>query len=215
MITRAARTLLLISSMVVAPYIVAQAGRTIPSGAEIKVRTDQAITADPASVGRTFTATVSQDVNDSSGNVAIPKGSQAVLAAVQGDKQNEVALDLQAVTVNGRSYALSSGGATTAGKEGVGKNTRTAKYVGGGALAGTLIGALAGGGKGAAIGALAGGAAGAGAQTLTKGGKVNIPAETQLSFKLAQDLQMHRGGNYGQGNGRHRLPPPETQPQPQ
>src|SRR5690349_4393086 len=61
MITRAARTLLLISSMVVAPYIVAQAGRTIPSGAEIKVRTDQAITADPASVGRTFTATVSQD----------------------------------------------------------------------------------------------------------------------------------------------------------
>ena len=215
MITRAARTLLLISSMVVAPYIVAQAGRTIPSGAEIKVRTDQAITADPASVGRTFTATVSQDVNDSSGAVAIPKGSQAVLAAVQGDKQNEVALDLQAVTVNGRSYALSSGGttATTAGKEGVGKNTRTAKYVGGGALAGTLIGALAGGGKGAAIGALAGGAAGAGAQTLTKGGKVNIPAETQLSFKLAQDLQMQRGG-YAHGNGRHTLPPPQTQ-QPQ
>jgi hypothetical protein len=214
MITRAARTLLLIGSMVVAPYIVAQAGRTIPSGAEIKVRTDQAITADPASVGRTFTATVSQDVNDSSGNVAIPKGSQAVLAAVQGDKQNEVALDLQSVTVNGRSYALSAGGATTAGKEGVGKNTRTAKYVGGGALAGTLIGALAGGGKGAAIGALAGGAAGAGAQTLTKGGKVNIPAESQLSFKLAQDLQMHRGGAYGQGNGRHTLPPPQTQ-QPQ
>ena len=64
MITRAARTLLLISSMVVAPYIVAQSGRTIPSGAEIKVRTDQAITADPASVGRTFTATVSQDVTE-------------------------------------------------------------------------------------------------------------------------------------------------------
>lgn len=212
MITRAARTLLLISSMVVAPYIVAQSGRTIPSGAEIKVRTDQAITADPASVGRTFTATVSQDVNDSSGNVAIPKGSQAVLAAVQGDKQNEVALDLQSVTVNGRSYALSSAGTTTSTKEGVGKNKRTAKYVGGGALAGTLIGALAGGGKGAAIGAIAGGAAGAGAQTLTKGGKVNIPAESELSFKLAQDLQMRRGG-YGQDNGRHTLPPPQTQPQ--
>jgi hypothetical protein len=214
MITRAARTLLLISSMIVAPYIVAQGARTIPTGAEIKVRTDQAITADPSNVGHTYTATVSQDVKDSNGNVAIPKGSQAQLAAVQGDKANEVALDLQSVTVNGRSYALSSGGVTTSGKEGVGKNKRTAKYVGGGALAGTLIGALAGGGKGAAIGALAGGAAGAGAQTLTKGGKVNIPAESELSFKLAQDLQLRRGSS-AQGSDRHRLPPPETPQQPQ
>jgi len=214
MITRAARTILLISSMIVAPYIVAQSGRTIPNGAEIKVRTDQAITADPSNVGHTYTATVSQDVKDSSGNVAIPKGSQATLAAVQGDKANEVALDLQSVTVSGRSYALSSGGATTSGKEGVGKNKRTAKYVGGGALAGTLIGALAGGGKGAAIGALAGGAAGAGAQTLTKGGKVNIPAESELSFKLAQDLQLRRGG-FSQGSSRQKLPPPQTQQPPQ
>jgi len=191
--------------MIAAPYIVAQSGRTISSGEEIKVRTDQAITADPSHVGQTYTATVSQDVKDSSGGVAIPKGSQAVLAAVQGDKANEVALDLQSVTVNGRSYALSSANVKTSAKEGVGKNKRTAKYVGGGALAGTLIGALAGGGKGAAIGALAGGAAGAGAQTLTKGGKVNIPAESELSFKLAQDLQM-RGGSFSQGGKRHKLP---------
>jgi hypothetical protein len=59
-------------------------------------------------------------------------------------------------------------------------------------VAGTLIGALAGGGKGAAIGALAGGAAGAGAQTLTKGKNVNIPAETDLKFKLAEDVALRR-----------------------
>ena len=76
-------------------------------------------------------------------------------------------------------------------KEGVGKNKRTAKYVGGGALAGTLIGAIAGGGKGAAIGALAGGAAGAGAQQLTKGKEIKIPAETEMTFRLDQDLQLH------------------------
>src|SRR5947199_8387202 len=99
-------------------------------------------------------------------------------------------MDLQSVTVNGRSYALSSGSVTTSAKEGVGKNKRTAKYVGGGALAGTLIGAIAGGGKGAAIGALAGGAAGAGAQTLTKGKQINIPAETEMGFHLNQDLQL-------------------------
>src|SRR5207244_7207406 len=38
------------------------------------------------------------------------------------------------------------------GTEGLGKNKRTAEMVGGGAVLGTLIGAIAGGGKGAAIG---------------------------------------------------------------
>jgi hypothetical protein len=94
--------------------------------------------------------------------------------------------------VNGRTYLVQSNSAAQTGKEGVGKNKRTAKYVGGGAVAGTLIGALAGGGKGAAIGALAGGAAGAGAQTLTKGKNVNIPAETDLKFKLAEDVALRR-----------------------
>ena len=54
---------------------------------------------------------------------------------------------------------------------------------------GAVLGAIFGGGKGAAIGALAGGAGGAGAQVYT-GRKKEIPAETELSFKLAQDLQM-------------------------
>ena len=45
---------------------------------------------------------------------------------------------------------------------GVGANKRTAEMVGGGAVLGTLIGAIAGGGKGAAIGAVAGAGAGAG-----------------------------------------------------
>ena len=39
------------------------------------------------------------------------------------------------------------------GEQGIGKNKRTAEYVGGGAVLGTLLGAIAGGGKGAAIGA--------------------------------------------------------------
>jgi hypothetical protein len=48
---------------------------------------------------------------------------------------------------------------------------------------------LLGGGKGAAIGALAGGGAGAGAQVLT-GRSKGLPAETQLSYRLAQPLQL-------------------------
>ena len=54
---------------------------------------------------------------------------------------------------------------------------------------GAVLGAIFGGGKGAAIGALAGGAGGAGAQVYP-GRKKIFPAETELKFKLAQDLQM-------------------------
>ena len=57
------------------------------------------------------------------------------------------------------------------------------------AAASALLGAIAGGGKGAAIGAAIGGAGGAGAQVLT-GRKKEIPAETELKFKLAQDLEL-------------------------
>ena len=158
---------------------------TVPSGAEIKVRTDQQITATPADAGRHYTGSISEPVNDANGRTVIPKGARAELTAVK--EGSKVALDLNSVTVDGRRYAIES----SAYKEGsLGANKTTAKYAGGGALAGTLIGALAGGGKGALIGAVAGGAAGAGAQVLTKGKNINVPAETVLTFKTAQALQM-------------------------
>ena len=56
---------------------------------------------------------------------------------------------------------------------------------------GTLIGAIAGGGKGVAIGAVAG--AGAGTQVLTRGKTVKVPAETTLRFKLDQPLDVASG----------------------
>ena len=162
---------------------------TIPAGTEIPVRTDQAIHADVdnTTTSRTYTARVSEDVRDADGNVLIPRGAPATLAAMRdGDT---LTVDLRSVRVNGRRYEVTAGD-VAAGKEGVGKNKRTGKYVGGGAIAGTIIGAIAGGGKGAAIGALAGGAAGAGAQTLTRGKKLDIPAESTLKFKLQEDLRL-------------------------
>lgn len=164
--------------------------QTIPSGAEIKVRTDTAITATTSrNVGRHFTGRVTSDVRDAGGAVIIPRGSPATLVVERNG--NQVGLDLSSVSVNGRRYAIES---KTMTQGGVGKNSRTAKWTGGGALAGAVIGAIAGGGKGAAIGALAGGAAGAGAQTYTKGKSLDIPAETELNFKLAQELVLRPYG---------------------
>lgn len=62
--------------------------------------------------------------------------------------------------------------------------------VGGGAALGTLIGAVAGGGKGAAIGAITGAAGGAAIQVLTRGKEVNVPAETVLTFRLDQPWRL-------------------------
>ena len=180
-----------------AAVAVAQRAATIPSGTEITVRTDEAIHADAqadaqdTNASRMYTGKVSEDVRDSDGRVLIPKGSPAELAAIRDN--DGLALGLRSVRVRGERYSVDSQDvAAGSQKEGVGKNKRTGKYVGGGAVGGAIIGALAGGGKGAAIGALAGGAAGAGAQTLTRGKKLSVPAETNLRFHLEQSLRLDR-----------------------
>jgi len=163
--------------------------RVVPKDTDLKVRTDSAIPAKPADNAK-YTASVSSDVKDGSGAVIIPRGSRATLVAVPNTDGKDTTLDLRSVSVGGQRYLLTTqtkSGSSAPG--GLGANSRTGKYVGGGAAVGAVLGAIFGGGKGAAIGALAGGAGGAGAQVYT-GRKKEIPAETELSFKLAQDLQM-------------------------
>jgi len=179
--------ILLTMLLLIAPLF-AQTGRIVPKDTEIKVRTDVAIPAKPAA-GASYTATVSDDVKDNSGAVLISRGSRARLVAVSQGANNDVTLDLRYITLEGRRYLLTNASEGKSGPGGLGANKRTAKYVGGGAAVGAVLGAIFGGGKGAAIGALAGGAGGAGAQVYT-GRKKAIPAETELKYKLADDLQL-------------------------
>src|SRR5512144_46802 len=81
----------------------AQTTRILPQGSEIKVRTDTAIPAKPAS-GQVFTADVSDDVMDKTGAVAIPRGSRAQLVATPSPDGKDMVLDLRSVTANGRRY---------------------------------------------------------------------------------------------------------------
>jgi hypothetical protein len=170
---------------------------TLAKGTEIKVRTDIAIPATPR-VGARYAATVSDDVASEGGGVAIPSHSRATLVAERTGNGKDTALDLRSVTVGGKTYALVSAGSKTSGTGTLGANRRTAKYVGGGAVVGAVLGALLGGGKGAAIGALAGGAAGGGAQVLT-GKKKGMPAETALTYKLAEPLTLRAVGSASTG----------------
>ncbi len=162
---------------------------TIPNGTNIPVRTNERIDVRGSRDGRVYSGIVDRDVLDSRGRLAIPRGSGAELI-VRDAGNRLLSVDLDSVIVNGQRYSVRTEDVTRSGsnREGIGKNARTGEYVGGGALFGTIIGAIAGGGKGAAIGALAGGAAGAGTQVLTRGSAVRIPAEALLTFRLERSL---------------------------
>jgi hypothetical protein len=169
---------------------------TIPAGTELTIRTNENINATPQDVGRTYSAEISKDIMGGNGQVLVPRGSPAELTiakvgtSTMGVGSNEAALALRSVTVNGRSYQVQSATQQASGNRGIGANKRTAEMTGGGALLGTVIGAIAGGGKGALIGAVVGGAGGAAAQVLTRGKEVKVPAESVLTFKLDQPLTL-------------------------
>jgi hypothetical protein len=130
------------------------------------------------------------------GGLAIPKGADATLIVRASEGQgklkgrSELALDLASVTVRGRRYRLDTQDIVQQGTQGVGKNKRSAEFIGGGAALGAIIGGIAGGGKGAAIGAAAGAGGGVGAQTLTRGKNVSVPPESVLDFELNAPLRI-------------------------
>ena len=189
----------------------AQSGGTIPTGTTIPVRTDDEINV-AKSDGRIFTGAVDEEVKDTRGNVALPRGTPVELM-VKSVGTNEYALDLESVTVNGRRLAVQTETAVVAPEreEGVGANSRTGRYVGGGAAIGAIIGAIAGGGKGAAIGGAVGAAGGAGAQVLTRGDRVKVPSESLVTFRLEQALRTGVADNGFSRNGFHYHPGYGTQ----
>lgn len=174
-------------------YVVSAQSDRLSSGSQITVRTNDSIDAKDSNEGRIYTAVVDKDVTDRTGKVVIPRGSDAELI-VRDTSDNNLVLDLESVRVNGRRYSVSTTDENVASdasrdrREGVGANSRTGKYVGGGAVIGSIIGAIAGGGKGAAIGAATGAGAGAVTQTVTRGGEVRVPSESLVTFRLDRPL---------------------------
>ena len=77
------------------------------------------------------------------------------------------------------------------------KNTkkRDAGIIGGAAVVGTAIGAIAGGGSGAAKGAAIGGGAGAGTVLATKGKEVELAPEARLTFTVDKSFQVAAAAN--------------------
>lgn len=157
---------------------------TVPSGTAITVNLDQSISSKDARVGQSVAGSVAQDVV-AGGKTVIPKGSRATLTVASAQASGRLStpgklwLKLDSVEVHGKTYALST---NSAGQTMGSKAKRDTVAIGGGAAAGAIIGALAGGGKGAAIGTLAGAGAGTAGAAATGKKDVEFPAETKLRF---------------------------------
>lgn len=160
----------------------------IDAGTFITIRTRAAIESNRRD-GRVYAASVDNDVWDDYRRLAvpaIPRGAPAELQ-VRTARDGDLILDLDTVVVGGRRYTVASSPTRIdAGQRNQGDNP--AAYVGGGALLGTIVGAIAGGGKGAAIGAIAGAAGGA--ALMTQGKNIRVPAGSVLTFRLDQPLSV-------------------------
>jgi hypothetical protein len=164
----------------------------LPAGTEIAILTNERIDSRDVAEGQTFSAQIAEDVRNNDGSVIIPRGSDANLITRRVEGNGDLTLDVQSITLGGRRYRVSTSDQELENRrDGVGANKRTGQFVGTGALFGAVIGAIAGGGKGAAIGAVAGATAGAGAQIMTQGREVHVPAETVLRFRLDRPLWLH------------------------
>ena len=161
---------------------------TIPSGALLRVRLVEGLTAKRIKAGTVFDATVLNDVI-ADGEVAIPRGASVQGTIVESNPsgavggKGQLALQLNSVSLSGRNYPILSDTWTHYGRDKTGQTVGSA--VGLGAF-GALIGAVAGGGAGAAIGAAAGGAAGIGASAASGRNDVVVPPEAIISFHLVQ-----------------------------
>ncbi len=163
---------------------------TLPEHTSIHVALDQALASNQSRPGDHFEATISEPVVVE-GQTAIPEGTRVEGLVVDahhsgrlmGRARLELALD--SVEVNGKTYEIRTSASSRVG----GKHKKhDLAWIGGSAGGGLLIGALAGGGEGALIGGPIGAGAGTVAAFVTGRKDIKLPAETRLTFRLAEPL---------------------------
>jgi len=168
----------------------ANTGFTVPTGTKFTIQLVDPINSETNKVGSTFVAILDEPLTVGGIDV-VPRGADIrgrIATANDAGRiagSAELGLELTQLYVNGIPYALSTSEYSEVGESRTGG---TVKRAGLGAGVGAIIGAVVGGGKGAAIGAGVGAGAGTASQVLTKGEKLNIPAETKLEFTLRTPL---------------------------
>jgi len=164
---------------------------SIPAGTGLAVRVDQRISVKTSHAGDTFTGEIVEPITASDGSLLVPKLSRVKGLVAAAHKRGHfkgasfLELRLTSLTLNGTEYPLKTRDLTQTKK---GKGKRSTAMIAGGSGLGMVIGGVASGGVGLLIGGLAGGGAGTAAAGLTGNRDIDIPAESIVHFKLADDL---------------------------
>ena len=172
--------------------------QSLPAGTHVTVRLGSALSSATAKPGEAWVGTLARDIIVNGRTIAkagTPVRGTVVSAKPSGRLKDPgvLSLRLTSISVNGTPTAIRTAAVT---RQGESHKKSNATKIGGGAAAGAVIGAIAGGGKGAAIGTMAGGAAGTGAAAYTGRKDVVLPAESALSFTVV------RTSSFGRNAGR-------------
>jgi hypothetical protein len=170
---------------------------TLPAGTQLSVRLTDEVDSEKAQVGDVFHGSISSPVTVGDQTI-IPTTADVegrvveVKSAGRFAGQSVLTLELTKLTMNGKTYSLSTNQWT---KSGNGRGKSTAAKVGGGAAVGAVLGGIFGGGKGAAIGAAAGAGAGTGVSAATKGQQIILRPEAVIAFQLQNAVTVTPGAS--------------------
>ena len=163
----------------------------IPAQTQLVVRTVDAIDSRNADLAKEYNAGLDSPMAID-GATVLPRGTEAVLRVMEvqqaGAVKGRASLTLQlfALVVDGQRVPIESSDVKSeSGSQGA-KATKGG-IIGG--LAGGVLGGVLGGGGGAVKGATAGAAVGVGVAALS-GERVQVPAETRLTFTLAKPVSL-------------------------
>jgi hypothetical protein len=168
----------------------------VPEGTAIRVSLDHSISSASSQAGDSFQATLADPVVVN-GKTVIPAGSRAQGALINAKESGRLSgraylqLALTSIEVNGDRYDVNT---TSVSRTGGSHKKRNWGWIGGGAAGGTVIGALAGGGKGALIGGPVGAGAGVAVAAITGKKNTGYRAEQELTFRLTEPLSVKSGG---------------------
>lgn len=173
--------------------VVVPADVKIPAGTTLAIRINQHISVKTSRAGDRFDGEIVDPVTGDNEHVIVPKGTPVGGVVAASHKRGHfkgasiLQLRLTSMTLNGTRYPLETSSLTRTKK---GKGKRSTAFIGGGSGLGMLIGGVATGGTGLLIGGLAGAGAGTAVAGLTGNADIDIPSESIVRFKLADDLSI-------------------------